>query len=101
MTSSEAKTGSRWRLHDIVIGLLSGAGVGSVIAVVIAARVDFDVVVIPIGLVLGGLAGIYLLLRSHRRNDNFLNVTVVIAWVLLFLSGGWLVLLATAIANFT
>lgn len=71
------------------------------IAVVIAARVAFDGLIIPIGLVLGGLAGIYLLLRSHRGDDNFFNATVVIAWVLLFLSGGWLTLLALAIANFT
>lgn len=71
------------------------------IGVVIAARVDFDGLVVPVGLVLGGIAGIYLLLRSHRYNDRFLNATVVIAWVLLAATGGVLALLATAIANFT
>ncbi len=84
-----------------MIGLLSGAGVGGVIAVLIAARVDFDVIVLPIGLLVGGFFGIYLLLRSHRHSDRFLNLTVVIAWVLLAVSGGWLMLLAFAIANFT
>lgn len=89
-----------WLAHDLVVGLLTGTGVGTIAGLFIAARLSDSNLFTLGGAIIGAIVGILLLVRSHRRHDRFLTTTVVVAWILLILSVAFIALLVNAIANF-
>jgi hypothetical protein len=88
-----------WKVHDFLVGLLAGFGVG-VIAGLFATRIIDTNLVVAIGGALGAVFGVFALARSRRVRGGFVNSPVVIAWVLLIGSGLFLTALVLAIANF-
>jgi hypothetical protein len=88
-----------WRVHDIIVGLIAGFGVG-VIAGLFATRLIDTNVIVAIGGAVGASFGVFALSRSRRREGGFVNAIVVIAWVLLVGSALFLTALVLAIANF-
>jgi hypothetical protein len=97
--STSTHTPVLWRAHDIVVGLLSGFGVGTVAGLFINRLFDNNVVVL-ISAVVGAVIGIYVLMRSHQGASRFISAVVVVSWVLLVLSGVFLGMLVWAVANF-
>lgn len=98
--SMSTQPGSPWLIHDVLIGLLAGAGVGSLVGVFLAVRWFDNNIPTLIGAVAGAVVGILFLLKSHQRNDKFLTASVVVSWVLLVASGSFIAALAFAIATF-
>lgn len=90
----------RWLIHDSIIGLLAGGGVGSLVAVFMSVRWFDSNLLTLVGAVTGAVVGMTALLRSHRRSKRFLTTSVVVSWVLLLGSGAFIAGLANAIANF-
>ncbi|MEX1124689.1 MAG: hypothetical protein WD895_02855 [Acidimicrobiia bacterium] len=88
-----------WKVHDTVIGLLAGFGIG-VIAGLFATRISDTNAVVAVGGAVGAILGVLALWRSRRQSDGFVNAIVVIAWVLLVGSALFLTALVLAIANF-
>jgi hypothetical protein len=88
-----------WWVHDFVVGLLSGLGVGAVAGLFLNRLVENNVVVLVCG-VLGAAAGIWVLLQDHRGAERFISGVVVVSWLLLILSAGFLALFIWAILNF-
>lgn len=86
-------------MHDIGVGLLSGFGVGAVAGLFINRLFENNVVVLVCA-ILGAVAGIYILVQNHREARRFLSGVVVVSWVLLVLSAGFIALLAWAVATF-
>lgn len=100
--NSSQATPNLWMVHDVVIGILAGAGVGSIIGVFVAVRVSDNNIITLVGAIVGAVIGVILLMRSHQKNpDKFLTAGVIVSWILLVLSGIFIVSLALAIANFT
>ena len=99
-TTAPATTGhpAWWWVHDIGVGLLSGFGVGAIGGLFLTRLVESNVVVLVCAL-LGAAAGIYVLVQNHRRSVRFLSGVVVVSWVLLVLSAGFLGLFIWAILN--
>ncbi|MEX0796850.1 MAG: hypothetical protein WEB67_06230 [Acidimicrobiia bacterium] len=93
-------TPSLWLAHDLVVGLLTGTGVGSIVGLFIAARVSDNNLFVLGGAIIGAIVAILLLIRSHQRHDRFLTTAVVVSWILLILSVAFIALLVNAIANF-
>jgi hypothetical protein len=93
-------TPSLWLVHDLVVGLLTGTGVGSIAGLFIAARVADNNLFTLGGAIIGAVLAILLLIRSHQRHDRFLTKTVLVSWILLVLSVAFIALLVNAIANF-
>lgn len=89
-----------WLAHDLVIGLLTGTGVGSIAGLFISARIAENNLFVLGGAIIGAIVTILLLVQSHQRHDRFLTATVVVAWLLLILSVAFIALLVSAIANF-
>jgi hypothetical protein len=83
----------------VVVGLLAGFGVGSVAGLFLLRLVENNVVVLVCA-VLGVIAGITVLVQNHRETRRFLNGIVVVSWVLLLLSAGFLGLFVWAVLNF-
>ena len=88
-----------WWVHDILVGLLSGFGVGTVAGLFLSRLVENNVVVLA-SAILGAAAGIYILIQNHRESRRFLSGIVVVSWVLLLLSAAFLALFIWAILNF-
>jgi ABC-type Fe3+-siderophore transport system permease subunit len=88
-----------WRIHDVIVGLLSGFGVGTVAGLFIN-RLFEDNVVVLITAIIGAVAAIYILIQNHQQSGRFLSGVVVVSWLLLVLSGAFLTLMVLAIANF-
>jgi hypothetical protein len=88
-----------WWLHDIAVGLLAGFGVGTIAGLFLNRLVENNVVVL-VSAILGAAAGIYVLIQDHRESRRFLSGIVVVSWVLLLLSAGFLALFIWAILNF-
>ena len=88
-----------WWIHDITVGLLSGFGVGTIAGLFLNRLVENNVVVLVCA-ILGAAAGIYVLIENHRESRRFLSGIVVVSWVLLLLSAGFLALFIWAILNF-
>ena len=88
-----------WWIHDITVGLLSGFGVGTIAGLFLNRLVENNVVVLVCA-ILGAAAGIYVLIENHRGSRRFLSGIVVVSWVLLLLSAGFLALFIWAILNF-
>jgi ABC-type cobalamin transport system permease subunit len=86
-------------VHDIGVGLLSGFGVGAVAGLFINRLFENNVVVLVCA-ILGAVAGVYILVQNHRDARRFLSGVVVVSWVLLVLSAGFIALLAWAVATF-
>lgn len=101
MTTSSYRTKppTWWWVHDIGVGLLSGFGVGAVAGLFINRLFENNVVVLVCA-ILGAVAGIYILVQNHREARRFLSGVVVVSWVLLVLSAGFIALLAWAVATF-
>lgn len=101
MTGSSPTTNSPvwWWIHDIVVGFLSGFGVGTVAGLFINRLFENNVVVL-ISAVIGAVAGIYILVQNHRATRRFISGVVVVTWVLLVLSAAFLGLLVFAVTNF-
>jgi F0F1-type ATP synthase assembly protein I len=89
-----------WLAHDLVVGLLTGTGVGTIAGLFIAARVSDNNLFTLGGAIVGAIVAILLLIRSHQRHNRFLTTTVVVSWLLLILSVAFIALLVNAIANF-
>lgn len=98
-STSTAPT-SRWLIHDAIIGLFAGAGVGSLVGVFISVRWFDNNLTALAGAIVGAAVGISVLLRSHQRHDTFLTTTVVASWLLVVASGSLIAALVLAIANF-
>ena len=88
-----------WRIHDVVIGLLAGFGVG-VIGGLFATRLVASNVMVAVGGGIGAILGVLALWRSRRQPGGFVNAIIVIGWVLLVLSALFLTALVVAILNF-
>jgi predicted ferric reductase len=99
VTTPRARPPIWWWVHDIGVGLLSGFGVGAVAGLFVNRLFENNVVVL-ICAVLGAVAAIYILIQNHRSSRRFLSGVVVISWVLLVLSAGFIALLAWAVATF-
>ncbi len=89
-----------WLAHDLVVGLLAGAGVGSIAGLFVSARVTDSNLIVLGGAIIGAIVAILLLVRSHHHHNRFLTATVVVTWILLILSVAFIALLVSAIANF-
>ena len=81
-----------------MVGFLSGLGVGAVAGLFLNRLVENNVVVLACA-VLGTAAGISVLIRDHRGAARFISGVVVVSWVLLVLSAGFLGLIVWAILN--
>ena len=88
-----------WRVHDVIVGLIAGFGVG-VIGGLFATRLIETNVIVAIGGAVGAILGIFALTSSRHREGGFVNAIVVIAWVLSVGSALFLTALVLAIANF-
>jgi hypothetical protein len=88
-----------WWVHDVAVGLLAGFGVGSVGGLFLNRLVENNVVVLVCA-VLGAIAGITVLVQNHRDARRFLSGIVVVSWVLLLLSAGFIGLFIWAVLNF-
>jgi ABC-type cobalamin transport system permease subunit len=101
MTTSPTTTSPPvlWLIHDVVVGFLSGFGVGSVAGLFLNRLFENNVVVL-ISAIIGAIAGIYILIQNHRATRRFISGVVVVSWVLLVLSAAFLGLLVFAITNF-
>ena len=99
ISSYRTKAPAWWWVHDIGVGLLSGFGVGAVAGLFINRLFENNVVVLVCA-ILGAVAGIYILVQNHREARRFLSGVVVVSWVLLVLSAGFIALLAWAVATF-
>jgi len=88
-----------WRIHDALVGFLSGFGVGTVAGLFINRLFDNNVVVL-ISAIIGAVAGIYILIQNHRVSRRFISGVVVVSWILLLLSAAFLGLLVFAVTNF-
>lgn len=89
-----------WLAHDLIIGLLTGTGVGTIAGLFISARVAENNLFTLGGAIVGAIIWILMLVRSHQRHDRFLTTAVVVSWILLVLSVAFIALLINAIANF-
>jgi hypothetical protein len=98
-TSQGMRRPAWWWVHDIVVGLLAGFGVGSVAGLFLHRLVEDNVVVL-ICAVLGTIAGIAVLVQNHRRANRFLSGVVVVSWLLLIVTAGFLGLFIWAVLNF-
>jgi len=100
-TTTTPRTGRPiwWWIHDITVGLLSGFGVGTIAGLFLNRLVEKNVVVLACA-ILGAAVGIYILIQNHRESPRFLSGIVVVSWVLLLLSAGFLALFIWAILNF-
>lgn len=95
-------TPNRWMVHDVIIGLLAGAGVGSILGVFAAVRVSDNNIITLVGAIVGAVIGVILLMRSHQKHpDRFLTAGVIVSWILLVGSAFFIAALVLAIANFT
>jgi xanthine/uracil permease len=89
-----------WLIHDVIIGLLAGAGVGSVAGLFLTANFSDNNLYTLGGAIMGAIVGIFMLVRSHQRHDRFLTPAVFVMWFLLVGSTLFIAALISAIANF-
>jgi len=89
-----------WRIHDLVVGILGGGGLGAVVGAFFVARVAGGAIAMLVGVVIGAIIGVLMLMRSHAHSDGFWTPTVVVMWLVGLGSGAFLYLLYDAIKNF-
>lgn len=90
-----------WRMHDYLVGILGGGGLGATIGVFLAARVVDSDLVIGAAAVIGALVGILVMMQTRRNSEGFWTVTVIVMWIIAVASIAFLVLLYDAIRNFS
>jgi hypothetical protein len=88
-----------WKVHDLIVGFLSGFGVGTVAGLFVNRLFENNVVVLMTA-ILGAVAGVYVLTRNHQEAGRFVTAVVVVSWVLLALSAAFIGMLAWAVATF-
>ena len=88
-----------WWVHDILVGLLAGVGVGFVAGLFLNAQVENNVVVL-ICTILGAVLGVLVLIQDHRGATRFLSAVVIATWVLLVCSAAFIALFIFAVLNF-
>ena len=96
-TSTSSPVG--WKVHDYLIGILGGGGLGAVLGVYAAARLVDSDLAIGVGAVVGALVGILLMMQTRQNHRGFWTVTVVVMWILAIGSGLFLYFLYYAIRN--
>ncbi len=92
---------SAWQVHDFLVGILGGGGLGAVVGVFVAARLVDNNLVMAAGAVIGALIGILIMMQTRRNNEGFWTVTVVVMWIVAVASVAFLVFLYDAIRNFS
>jgi predicted ferric reductase len=98
-TTRDVRRPAWWWVHDIGVGLLVGFGVGTVAGLFLNRLVENNVVVLVCA-VLGVIAGVTVLVQNHRRASRFLSGVVVVSWLLLIVTAGFLGLFIWAVLNF-
>lgn len=88
-----------WRVHDLVMGLLSGTGAGLVAGVFLVTQATDNIAVIVIAVGVGAAIGLTLLVRFGRARDG-VTVARVVAWVVFLLTASFMYLLIDAIRSF-
>lgn len=93
---------TRWRLHDYLIGVLGGGGLGAVAGLFIAARlIDASVpVTLAVAAVVGAIVGVLMMMQTRRNNEGFWTVTTIFMWVVAVASIAFLVMFYDAVRNF-
>lgn len=99
-TSPRATRSNRWLLHDVLLGILAGAGAGGILGLIAAVRISDSNLITLAGAILGAIIAVYALLRSHRSGDRFLTPTTIVSWVVLAGAATFIGSLANAIVNF-
>jgi hypothetical protein len=89
-----------WLIHDVILGLLAGTGVGSIAGLSVAARISDNNLFTLGGAIIGAILGILLLVRSHQRHGRFFTPAVFVMWFLLAAAALFIAALISAIANF-
>jgi ABC-type Fe3+-siderophore transport system permease subunit len=91
-----------WRLHDYLIGIVGGGGLGAVAGLFIAARlIEGNVpVTMAVAAVVGAIVGVLLMMQTRRNHEGFWTVTTIFMWVVAVASIAFLVLLYDAVRNF-
>ena len=91
-----------WRLHDYLIGIVGGGGLGAVAGLFIAARViDISVpVAMAVAAVVGAIVGVLMMMQTRRNSEGFWTVTTIFMWVVAVASVAFLVLFYDAVRNF-
>lgn len=100
MSDSMTVPGS-WRIHDYLVGILGGGGLGAVLGVFVAARVVDNNLVIAAGALVGALIGVMIMMQTRRNSDKFWTVSVIVMWIVAVGSAAFLILLYDAIRNFS
>jgi hypothetical protein len=96
--SKRPRAKPRWLVHDIVVGLISGIGLGGVAGLIINLMWEESVILL-LAPIVGAIAGVYALIYTHRRSGRFLTWVVVVSWVLLIPSAGFIALVVWAAAQ--
>ncbi len=100
MSEATAVPGS-WRLHDFLVGILAGGGLGAIVGVFLAARVFDSDLVIGAAALAGALVGVLVMMQTRRSHQGFWTVTVIVMWIIAVASIAFLALLYDAIRNFS
>lgn len=100
MSESMTVPGS-WRIHDYLVGILGGGGLGAVLGVYVAARLVDNNLVIAAGALAGALIGVMVMRQTRRNSDKFWTVSVIVMWIVAVGSAAFLILLYDAIRNFS
>lgn len=90
---------TRWLIHDFVVGLWAGTGLGFITGLFVAARVLNNQLLILAGAVLGATSGVYLLTRSHAKHQRFVTPMAIVAWFSLIASTLFIVALIDAVSD--
>lgn len=92
-----------WRLHDTLIGVLGGGGLGAVIGLYAAARVLDTSVPVTIGVaaLIGAIVGVMMMLQTRRNSDGFWTTTTIVMWIIAVASIAFLVFFYDAVQNFS
>lgn len=101
MAETFAPSKDRLALHDWLVGIVAGAGVGAFAGMFLVARVADNVLLMVFAALVGIVLGVLALRASHRNSDRLVNPVVVIVWILGAV--GWLMVIGViqAIRNFT
>ena len=84
-----------------IVGVIGGGGLGAIAGLVIAARDQLRRGWgLLVGAIIGSVAGVAMLLRSHTSSTKLVTPSVVVMWIVAVGSVAFLWLLYDAIRNF-